>query len=1008
MGAPPRRTLRTWAYALWVVLLGLWPLGRAAGFEAPRTVSADPGAVVALALRVPGAGTLSIAPPEGAVTLGHSDVVAGPVLATLLLGPTMLAGEYELGVTFTPEGPGAPVTATVRLHVNPRPAVDLSYASDTVLRVGASTPITVSVTNRGNVTDVYSFEAAGQDQLALTPTRAEVAPGATETVAIRVTPRSLGRHGLTFKVTSGVDPAVRKAVVIRYSVLAFGAEDLSTPFLQFALPLGASYGTDGFDYQAGVRVSGPLSDFVDATGYLSTAPSAFRTSVGLLGDDWDALYGYDSGTGHHLSVGYAGARLFGSLDPTGHVTTGLGYARGPWTVTYSHRWGPGAVDTALAGYTVAITPALSSTVSLGATGEVQDDGTYRASPLAAASVRWAVPTVGVNVSGRAAPWSDRPWSVSAHLYSRRSTPVAYSVSANLSPTQAAVEASALERLSSELTLGQTVAFSRPDATTVQFAARYAPIDSPVSLAALIDGSYTGGVLMTREALSATITRLPWIASTRLRVDRFATMSYGQTYLGPSYSVGGSIDLPLTSPFAAHLGLRASTVVGPVRLGAGVTYHAEDDLVGGSVLLGLAVTPDVGLTGEAEYDARSGLTWKIGATATLLTGVAVPEDASSFFGGRDVGTIAGTVTARAQDGTTRPVGGVTVLASPGHTAARTGVDGTFEIALPPGSYTLAFLELPAYLVPPDPPTVTVSLHETVRLDVEMPVSYAVTGQVVAGPSNAVEPSTPSGGATGVHNVRVRLSAGASNSRYATTDRTGSFAFTDVAPGAYEVAIVPDTLPPDYAASAASTRQITVGGDTQTFVILTARQVPRPVINTLGTQTFPLDVRFQPGTAPPGAIVTVTARSESAERVEAEVLGGEPVPLRRVDARTFTGDVTVPADSRGVATLRVRAVAGERHAEVTRMIFVEPGPLASLKLSETHVPPGRTVHVTVRLLVDTSDVVLLADGVPIPITETGPRILEAALAAPTSERTVAIELKVNGKRQAATTLTVTAGP
>ena len=994
----------------WLALLAALLLASAAaqGIEAPASIRGAPGDVVSLPLRIAQGEKVDVRTPQSLLFLGVSstDAATGRALATILIPPGTRAGTYTITLVPAPAGSGAG-SRTVTLTVLPKPDLVLSVQPPGYVTTGAATKIPVRVTNQGNAPDTVRLSASGDDPTSFGSDTLTLQPGASGTTTLDVTPGGFGERYATVVATSSIDTAYSKSLLVSYTALALGAKSADAPFLQFAFPLGLSYGSTGLDYSGGIDLSGRLSDFVSTAASLSLVPANIGTSLGFLGKNWSALYGYDSATGHDLSLAYDNWNLRATLDPHDVLTTGIGYDGRHWSVNYDHRWGPGATDTLEGTYAAQIAGPLRVSGSAGVFGEVGKNATYHVSPLAGASLDWIGPVVGAGVSATVIPWSSSPWRVTAHAFSRSTTPVRFDASANAAPSTFETNVGVQEDVSPVVTMAQRATYSLASGATLQYGVRYSPNSRPVTVLGIIGVAYDAGVLTGSGSLSAVITRLPWLSTAEVAVANGATtLSYGQSYLGPDYSLGGSIVVPIGGLPAPTVALRGVYAPSTWDAGASGAYDFADGSWAVSGTLGFQITSDATLYSTVGYDSTEGLTWQVGASATLVTGVAVPTPVVSAFGGLNEGTITGTVRIRSADGRTHPAKGLSVAVSSQDVIAKTDAEGRYSLSVTPGTVQLDFPSLPANLSPTAAAVkpVVVPLHATVRHDIVLDVSYAITGQVFADVAGTGKPSSASYGLTG---VSVHLTGPKGATRTAVTDSTGAFSFSSLQPGSYSVSIIASSLPKDFEPKVAPVR-VTVSDTSSPFVSLPAKPVPTTVTNTLNSKTLAMAVTVKPTEAPPGAVVHVTVQAAGATRVRAGIGTGTQTTLHKTAPGVFAGDVTVPADAVGVALVRVDAGNGQATASQTQMLYVSQGPLATLALDPSYAAPGTTVHVSAQLLVNAEHVSVTVGGKAHELTANGTRSYAGAIQAPGNDGHYPVVLRADGKTLARTTLVVSQGP
>lgn len=960
-----------------------------------------PGSVLALPLHQDGPGTIEVTAPKGLTVLGVLQASGSELrsLATVLIGSNVLAGEYTLTARLVRNGSDVRSTS-LKVRVDAHPDATIRASAPDVIEAGATKKVPVVVTNTGNMPDRYDLTATTSDDVSLSANHVALKPGASTTVELSIHPNGVGERTVYLDARSQADPSFHKGFLITYHVFALGTTDPNAPVLDYALPLQASYGSEGLSYRASLSVTGDLSSIVQTGNFATVAPEERTASVSFFGARWGVVYGYAQGAGHSLSVQFDNVNLTGELDPQHRVTTGVSYGLGNLLLSYQHRWGPQAQDTLYASRTFQVTDRIQLFPSLGVTGQVHDDGTYHVSPVLGGGLTWTGPVTVVSADASLVPLPSLSWNAFLSVSTRAAAPVSATATLNLAPGKYSVYANAVETPDNALSLSQVVGYRSGGTAEGHFGVTYAFPDRPVDVLSLVDLYYQDGALSGRGQIGLRRSQLPWIASVRVIMDPSVTVAYGQTYVTPDYTLGGSVALPLRPPFAPVLTLSAGYAASLYSLGASLAYSVGTAQLGGSTTLGVQVLPALSLNGTVGYQGDTGLTWRIGAAASVSGGIAVPSPIVNAFGGLDVGTIVGKATLGSGP-STRPLKGIVVELGDGVRSSKTDSHGDFRFTAPPGSYTLRFPGLPPTMVPPSDLKVTVQRHVTIRKDLRFKLSLGVTGQVYLDTTRSGHPTNDS---VGVANVTVQLTSVDGTIRSTVTGGSGHFTFRDLKAGDYSVAINPLSLPANTEIGQGS-ESVTVTDSTTPFVSLGVQPVKRHVSDTLTKGDLALTASVSPSDVPPGALVTVTAHVPGARSVTASIGGGRPADLKPTnDKGDFSGDVEVPTSAGAVALVDVTATADKKHASQSLMVFVTPGPLGSVQLDPAFAEAGSTVTATAHLFIRASEVHIRVGDTIVQLEHTSDGTFTATFTAPTASGTLHVELYADGKKLSTATMLV----
>lgn len=988
-----------------VALLALLIVGisLASAIEVTGPVSGKPGDVIAIPYSTTIPGQVSASSSGGLVVIGTvpDTKQADHGIVTILIDSGAAAGQHQVTLELKAPG-GTHASTTVPLTVKQVAGLAVSVSGPSTIIAGSRAEYTVHIENKGNGNDTYELSVLTTDSAKLSTATVALKPNESAKVMLTITPSTFGKRVASIMTRSNADRSVHQLTLIEYRVLAFGTSNPNAPSLVYSLPLGASYGSSGFSYFGGISGGGPLSSVISTSQSFAVEPGGHSASLAAFGNTWSAVYGYDSASGHQLKVSYRNLSANGTLDQNGVVTTGLGYVSRAWSVSYDHRWGPLAADTLSAGYRVRILPGVTLTPGLGLIGEVHTDATYHVSPLASLGVAFDGPVAILRASATVAPWSSTPWHVELAGYSRQIVPFSITGSAYAAPTGYDATLGITETPDERITLAQQLSYARGGPLAGQFGVQYDPIGMPVRLVGVVNANVASTGLLASAVISANVATLPWLATVSASIDPSVTISYGQSYIAPDFALSGSIALPLGPTFAPLLGLRGTYSNGTVSVGAGASYDVGSSILASSASLGLQILPQLAIQGTAGYSAHDGFTWKLGANATLSGGFAVPTPIVNAFGGLNVGTVTGVITKVLATGTV-PAAGIAVSAPGAGRTTKTAADGSYTLTVPPGTYTLTFPDLSPQLVVPNNTSITVERQKTVRKDIVLKASYAISGQVYVDVNGAGHPTANSYGQPG---VSVQLVGPNGGRKTTTTDGTGSFVFRDLKLGAYQVSIGSLGNAHGLEAPAKATVVELTNDHGLAFISIGLTRVKPKVTTTLGggKGSLPLSVDIQPPQAPPTALVHVRATSQGASSVSAAFGGETPVTLEATQPGVFEGDIAVPTSARGVAILTVKASSSEAQAEQASIVFVTAGPLATLEVEPGYAEPGTDVRLVAHLLVAAKSVRVAIQGTPIPMHLTKDRTYVGTIKAPVKPGPYGLELSVDGKVLARTILTV----
>ena len=989
------------------------PPAQAASIHAGEVASAAPGGVVAIPLLVQGSGTVTLHPSAGLTPLGTSTQEHGRLLATVLVDPTARAGPHSVQVTLSRHGTVSARTAvTIVVRTVVRAALHASPPPATVV-AGKPFTTTLTVVNQGNAAETYALSISGQDPASLAPGHVHLAPGASGTVSLQLTPGAFG-HRVVIVTAAAIGSPYDQRLVYDYDVLPFPGANPSAPLLDLSMPFSVSYGTTGFDARASAGVSGSLSDFVRTDSGVSYG-GGIGAHAGLLGYDWSVEYRYRSLEGQDLTASYRGLTGTVAYSNAGTLRTGLGYSSGAFGVSYGHTWTNPSSDALSVSYGVSLTPWLQLTGHVGATGENLPSG-YRVGPLVGATLQGSGIGLLGDIAGVYTPRGPEPWQATLDLYSQAVRPVGFGANATVTPTGSSGTLSVYEALGPSVVTSQHASYTATGdrrSGAGRFSVVYLLPGQLGSVRTALDGQLEQQRLQLSGSLFAVVAPLPWVTRVGVTQSGGWNASLDETYVGNGFSVGAGASAPIATPLEPVIDAHGSVQLNPVTTGLTLDYQTSTGRLFGSAQLGYQLTRAFTLQGTVGIDANHALTYRIGLSANLLTGLQVPPSVVSAFGGLRLGTVRGRVVRHTPTGV-QGVPGVVVVAAAADRQARTDRNGAFVLRLPPGTTPLQLAHLPLDLSVVGSPRVTVRLHRTTTIDITVKRSFDVSGQVyTAKPGNR----HPNAQSRGLPYVAVRLTGPGGKEQTTGTDASGNFDFGGLAPGRYQLELVQRSLPTGYQPNQGPVG-VDLGPSNSAPSVELSAAPPRTVVTTtLTAGSLALHARVTPSTAPAGAQLTVTATAPGASQVSARWASGPAVVLSAVGGGRFRGSVTLPRlpkrngrpASAGAEVLQVTARSAKHSVTQEETVIVTPGPLATLTLTPGFATSGQRVSVEAHVLVKASRVEVQLRGATVPLSRADRGRYTGTLVAPAAAGTFTVTLLVDGKPLASGHLAVSgSGP
>lgn len=986
---PPLRSL------FYTALLAL--VGAAAALEAPERIEAEPGAFVSVPVEREADGELEVVAPPFLTLVGAPATSGGRGLVNLLVAPDAPAGRATVtiragGAEDTAETAVETAETVVGIVIARVRGVAVTAPDEATLVRGEEGRLEAVVTNEGNAAERVELSLAGGFEGRVEPPALVLAVGERATVAVVLTPERAGGGTLRLRAEPTGAPAAAREAFVRLSVLAFaGADAIEGPRLDYALRLGAGYGSDGLGYGVEGSLSGQLSDAVDASA--ATDVEREQDPFASLGELLPEVSGSATLAGEAWSVGYRGAAgshtLLGGYGPVNGVATlgpeswqlGASYREDGLEVRLRHRQGEGDAQRLEVGYAARPLPELELVPFVGAARVADPGAEVDLDAVAGVDARFdtALAVGNARLETDAALES---WSVTVAGASRSLEPLAVSAGASLGPLGGGAYVSLRERVSDELTLQQSATWS--GAFGVTLGASYAPAALPLTLGASVGSRLDGGPFTVDYATSATVRLEPVTVSGFVRGgDAFAWGAEATVREGPFDAAAW-----LEVEEAAAWGAEAGWDFGPAELRVGYRRAGEggpqdevaaavrgelgrwrgaaryrDDLgssafeLGGEV--GYAFPQGHTLAGSVAIDEQLGVAWRLGASYLLRGGFATPDGVVDAFGGRSVGILAGRVFhdldrdgERGADEPELPQVAVRL----GDETSAPALEGGYRVAAPPGEYRVRLAGLSATQALAAPLEVTLERNETTALDVPVVTVATLLGTVVDDLDRdgaRGEDERP----LGLVGVELRGPDGATLRTRSSGD--GSFFFQRLPPGEYTVALVPSELPRRYEATG-EPLAVTLAAGPSPRVVLGATARAKELVTTLAADDLALGVEVSPNPAPPGADALVRVRVRGGPADLVADAGAGATPLREVEPGVYEGRVAVPESAVGVAQVDVRAEAGGAAAEQRVMLIVQPGPLARLATTPSLASPGQTVRVEATLLRRAERAVVSVDG------------------------------------------------
>lgn len=434
--------------------------------------------------------------------------------------------------------------------------------------------------------------------------------------------------------------------------------------------------------------------------------------------------------------------------------------------------------------------------------------------------------------------------------------------------------------------------------------------------------------------------------------------------------------PSSAQLSGRIGARYQVERDALGASLGAHWDAGDRNGAVSVALGWREHPwRAELTGGATYGAAGASPWSASLTLTAHYAftLAVPEALVEVMGGRDLGTIAGSV--RGDD---RALAGVEVAV--GRYRVRSDDDGAFTVRVPPGSYQVAVdvSTLPlAYLLDGDARgSVEVRRGEVVPLAIAATRTTVLRGLVLEDRAGDGLPDDPPVGV--LARLVVRDTHGVRRS--VSTNEAGAFELRGLLPGEVEVAIVDVPTGAVVVGDPRRTLRVEAGVPSDALFLVQPAEV---VARAFAPQTLRVrSVALEVDRAPPGAAPLLRVELQgAADSVVAEGPDGVVHPLEFV-GDAWRGRVRVPHDQPpGVLALTVRVRSADGEATRRTQLIVDPNASTLRITSDAPVRAGAAVTVEVDAYLAARAIVLSHPfGGDVPMTEEEPGRWVATVSVP----------------------------
>ncbi len=501
---------------------------------------------------------------------------------------------------------------------------------------------------------------------------------------------------------------------------------------------------------------------------------------------------------------------------------------------------------------------------------------------------------------------------------------------------------------------------------------------------------SAGQVATIRTIGATLTR-HLSRSLALRIDTART---AQT--GPGGGVGSSLDVELVGPLsfggAARYSGRANPNLPAIVQGRIIYQDIGLNASGGPLssrgVAGVIVVLDGIQTQRTDSDGSYQFRFvKPGEHSvalqdgTIPLGLVAERDARQFTvqGGQIVvtdflvgqyGGIRGQVTSGTAGGEAAPLAGVAILVD-GTQRVFTGADGSFQLGkLATGAHTVQLMNdsLPASAQIAGEATRTVQVRQGALTAIDFTTLRlgSIRGTVFDG-----DPLKGSG----APDIYVVAQPG---DHAAITGADGTFIIDNLTPGNYTLAIDPQTLPDGAAVQSGDgqAKDVGPGEDVADLVFSVGAAQKDVVFDFSDKKRAALQLTLDPVRVPPlGAVELRLATSAPRDaKIEATV-GLSKIALHPVSNGVFSGQLIVPAGApAGDVPVHVE-VGGAAKGATDAVFTVDPKvPLVSVRIQDTRVIPGQTVHGVLKTYADVraGDAIVFGDGQDVRLPEPHGRV------------------------------------
>jgi hypothetical protein len=988
--------MRRHLYLLLLVPLLFGGNAAAAGLVAADGLTAVPGHFVSIPVAVTAGNEITVEAPPYLRLLSAPRIRDGNALVNLLAERDAPAGETQLTLQLREDGKLL-AQVPVRILIARRVSFELLIPDGQVAVAGEPLTYVIVVTNTGNSADRYSFEVSSGLQYSLSPASLELAAGQRGEVRLTLDPRGQGLDTLILRASSELDPDVQHSRVLTTSILPFaGAAELDGPALAYQLTAAASWGSGGFGHALGVSLAGDLSEYVQLGSNLEYRADRLSGSLTLSGEDWGVAY---RGFAHLQSLEARHGRIRGFLNvplASSGFTAGVSYTQDPLTVSLTHTSAAVHSDAFRVTYAFDPGPAIRLTPSVGLRGYGQYGSDYRVGALLGLGIR--LQTEALHAAGQFSITLPQeptaPWSLSLTASNRVQTKFGLTGQFSVNARHLHAGVSAREILTREVTLSQgvryVVTFGHPAVISSNIGITYRPAASQLRLhGSLVARWRDGEPAALGFGAGASYNPGSWELEVAVEELEGFHVKAGAAYRFEAFEIRSVF---AHGPHSRPLLLGAGGRTGALQAALLVGYDFLSESIAAELDLQHQFSANFGAFTSLAYDAED-FRFRIGANVRFQGGFATPDGVVDLFGGRAVGWIEGTLF--------RDLNGNLVLdpdepVTPGAVISAGGVsttvdaEGRFRLALPAGDHLLTVGNLSAELALDSPAPVTVTVNRVQAVTLPLRTVTGLTGLVFADENRDGDAA----GANPLPYVRVILDRADGQQATARADDRGRFHFEGLEPGRYTVSLDAGSLPEFHEATTPPVELLLEPGPFPRVTLGAAAQ-EKTVIQTFVPGDLTLTASVEPGTAPPGADVRVSADTRGEPQEVFVRVAGSEIPLAQTGSGRYEAMVTLPA-APGVTNLEVVARDGKREVKRSVMLLLQPGDLARLQVQPPYLEPADEARISAEFLTRVSEAFVLMDGERRDLVADGPYTFTGTFTAPAEPGSFELELWADGQK------------